>query len=133
MRAIDVRFAGSKADRYLVVVIDDGRLVVTPLSWYPTLAAASPKARSDWRIQGNGRGIHWPKLDLDLSVAGMMVGVPESTRSAVGALPLGAALRVAMLRGDDPAALARAISGRLSDAPIRRLIAELAGKRKVGA
>ncbi len=128
-----MRFAGSKADRYLVVVIDDGRLIVTPLSWYPSLAVATSKARSEWRIQGNGRGIHWPQLDLDLSVAGMMAGAPESTQSAVADLPLGAAVRVAMLRGDDPAALARAISGRLSDAQIKRLIAELAGKRKMGA
>lgn len=133
MRAIDVRFVGSKADRCLVVAIEDGRLIVTPLSWYPSLAAASPKARGEWRIQGNGRGINWPQIDLDLSVAGMMAGAPESTQSAVADLPLGAAVRVAMLRGDDPAALARAIAGRLSEVQIKRLIAELAGKKKVGA
>lgn len=117
----------------MVVAIDDGRLIVTPLSWYPSLAAATVKARSEWRIQGNGRGIHWPHLDLDLSVAGMMAGAPESTHDAFERLPVGAALRVAMLRGDDPAALARAIAGRLSEAQIRRLISALASKRKLGA
>lgn len=113
--------------------MDDGRLIVTPLAWYPTLANASTKARAMWRIQGNGRGIHWPELDLDLSVQGMMAGAPESTEQAIGHLPLDAALRVAMLRGDDPAALARAIAGRLSDAQIKRLITALAGRKKMGA
>lgn len=56
----------------LVVVLADGRKISTPLDWYPRLAGASAKARENYEIMP--MGIHWPDLDEDLSVAGMLQG-----------------------------------------------------------
>ena len=44
-----------------------------PLEWFPKLRDASPDALGDWRLVGRGDGIHWPKLDEDLSVRGLLV------------------------------------------------------------
>ena len=57
---------------YLVVHLEDGRTVSVPLEWFPKLRDASPDALGDWRLVGRGVGIHWPKLDEDLSVRGLL-------------------------------------------------------------
>jgi uncharacterized protein DUF2442 len=56
----------------LVVHLDDGRSVHVPLTWFPKLSGASPADLSDWRLVGRGIGIHWPKLDEDLSVRALL-------------------------------------------------------------
>jgi hypothetical protein len=56
----------------LVVELEDGRSVVTPLSWYPKLRLASEDARM--KYETSPFGVHWPELDEDLSVAGMLAG-----------------------------------------------------------
>jgi hypothetical protein len=56
----------------LVVTLSDGRKIATPLSWYPRLKRASPKQRTNFEIMP--MAIHWPDLDEDLSVAGMLKG-----------------------------------------------------------
>jgi len=60
-------------DGDLVVHLEDGRTVYVPLEWFPKLRDASPDALGDWRLVGRGVGIHWPKLDEDLSVRGLLV------------------------------------------------------------
>jgi hypothetical protein len=50
----------------------DGRSVSAPLEWFPTLANATAEQRANWRLIGNGVGIHWEALDEDLSVAGLL-------------------------------------------------------------
>ena len=60
----------------LVVYLEDGRTVCVPLEWFPKLRDASAEALGDWRLVGRGVGIHWPTLDEDLSVRGLLV--PES-------------------------------------------------------
>jgi hypothetical protein len=57
----------------LVVHLEDGRTVAVPLEWFPKLRDASPDALGDWRLIGRGVGIHWPKLDEDLSVRGLLL------------------------------------------------------------
>ena len=57
----------------LVVYLEDGRTVCVPLEWFPKLRDAGPDALGDWRLVGHGVGIHWPKLDEDLSVRGLLV------------------------------------------------------------
>ena len=57
------------------VYLTDGRAVSAPLMWFPALRAATEEQRSDYQIGAGGRGIHWPQLDEDLSVAGLMAGV----------------------------------------------------------
>lgn len=61
-------------DHDLVVSLKDGRKIVTPLWWYPRLYHAAPEQRSRWELAGAGRGIHWPGVDEDLSLEGMLRG-----------------------------------------------------------
>jgi hypothetical protein len=46
-----------------------------PLAWFPVLHAATPEQRARYEIGGGGVGLHWPDLDEDLSIAGLMAGV----------------------------------------------------------
>lgn len=66
----------------LAVLLRDGRLIAVPLQLYPSLKAAKPAARKRWRLVGNGQGIHWPDLDLDLSTEGIVRARPDRTRAA---------------------------------------------------
>lgn len=50
----------------------DGGEVRIPLAFYPTLANAKPQQRNDWQLIGPDKGFHWPQLDLDLSVDGLI-------------------------------------------------------------
>lgn len=61
----------------LVVDLVDGRTVSVPLLWYPRLAYGTPTERANWRLIGRGEGIHWPDLDEDISVAGLLAGRPS--------------------------------------------------------
>ncbi len=67
----------------LVVALRDGRVVSVPLTWYPRLAAATPRERRAWELIGPGIGIHWPQLDEDVSVQALLdgQGSTESVRS----------------------------------------------------
>jgi hypothetical protein len=56
----------------LVVTLADGRRIATPLDWYPRLKDASAKQRAKFEIMP--MGIHWPDLEEDLSIAGMLKG-----------------------------------------------------------
>ncbi len=57
------------------VVFTDGRVLCVPLAWFPVLHAATPEQRARREIGGGGVGLHWPDLDEDLSIAGLMAGV----------------------------------------------------------
>ena len=84
----------------LVVQFQDGRELACPLTFFPRLAAASAKDRADWRFTGGGTGLHWPRLDEDLSVQGLLEGrgVPEADERAKALAPrLRAARRQARL------------------------------------
>lgn len=64
-------------DRALVVELRDGRVVSVPLAWYPRRAEGSPRERRRWELLGPGIGIHWPDLDEDISVEGLLQGLPS--------------------------------------------------------
>ena len=67
----------------LAVDLADGRTVIAPLAWYPRLLHGTSEERRRWRLIGRGEGIHWPDLDEDISVDGLLAGRPsgESQRS----------------------------------------------------
>ena len=67
----------------LVVELDDGRTISIPLTWYPRLWHGTMAERQNWRMIGDGMGIHWPDLDEDISVEGLILGrrSGESQRS----------------------------------------------------
>lgn len=54
--------------------LSDGREVKVPLEFYPVLAKATEKERKNFKIIGMGTGIHWPDLDEDISVEGIVLG-----------------------------------------------------------
>ena len=56
----------------LCVQLTDGREVSVPLEWYPKLRQANAAQRENWRLIGKGVGIHWPDIDEDLSVEGLL-------------------------------------------------------------
>jgi hypothetical protein len=66
----------SSTDDILVVELEDGRTISAPLAWYPRLLHASQKDRDYWEVAGAGFGIHWPSIDEDLSVEGLLRGAP---------------------------------------------------------
>jgi hypothetical protein len=66
-----VQFTASE----LVVGLTDGRTICVPLVCFPRLLAASEAQRGHWELLSNGEGIHWPEVDEDLSVEGLLRGV----------------------------------------------------------
>ena len=67
----------------LTIDLSDGRCISAPLVWYPRLLNATAKERNHWELIGEGDGIHWPDLDEDLSMDGIIQGHPsyESQKS----------------------------------------------------
>ena len=62
------------SDETLTVGLDDGRVLSIPVSWYPRLMHGSREECDNYRFIGNGLGIHWPDLDEDISVQGVIAG-----------------------------------------------------------
>jgi hypothetical protein len=58
----------------IIVELVDGRSISVPLIWFPSLSSASKQQLTDWEILGEGEGIHWPQIDEDLSVKGLLLG-----------------------------------------------------------
>lgn len=63
-------------DESISVDLADGRTISAPLAWYPRLLNASEEERDDWELAAGGHGIHWPAIDEDLSVEGLLRGAP---------------------------------------------------------
>lgn len=61
-------------DNELVITLTDGQRIAAPLTWYPRLLHGSPAERNRCRLVARGEGIHWPDLDEDLSVEGVILG-----------------------------------------------------------
>ncbi|MGC1219307.1 MAG: DUF2442 domain-containing protein [Phormidesmis sp.] len=70
-------------DEALTVDLSDGRTTAVPLSWYPRLVHGSDTERHNYRLIGNGSGIHWNDLDEDISIQNLIIGQPsgESQKS----------------------------------------------------
>ncbi len=67
-RAIDVKTTKEE----LTVYLEDGRVLSVPLEWFPRLHDASETDLMDWEFIGGGIGIHWEKLDEDISIRGLL-------------------------------------------------------------
>ena len=66
--------AVSFSEDAMTVLLDDGRTISVPLAWYPRLLAGTPEERMNFELIGDGEGIHWPDLDEDISVEGIVAG-----------------------------------------------------------
>ncbi len=71
------------SDDGLRVSRTDGRWLAAPILWFPRLVPATATARAKYELLGTDEGIHWPDLDEDISVAGLIAGQPSvESRSA---------------------------------------------------
>jgi hypothetical protein len=84
-RIQDVRVTANE----IIAHLADGRVISVPLAWSWRLSDATPKQRANFRLIGTGQGVHWPDVDEDISVEGMLHGLPaarpRSRRSSTGA------------------------------------------------
>jgi len=71
-RVQDVRVTEDEIIAHLV----DGRVISVPLAWSWRLSEATPKQRANLRLIGSGQGVYWPDVDEDISVEGMLHGIP---------------------------------------------------------
>jgi len=60
----------------IIAHLADGRVISVPLAWSWRLSEATPKQRAHFRLIGSGQGVHWPDVDEDISVEGMLHGIP---------------------------------------------------------
>ena len=65
------------SDDELRVSLTDGRWLSVPIAWFPRLAHASSSDRANYELLGDGQGIHWPDVDEDISVVGLIAGQPS--------------------------------------------------------
>jgi hypothetical protein len=61
-------------DDTLTVDLEDGRTLSVPIGWYPRLAYGTPEERANFQLAGAGYGIHWPDLDEDIGIEGLLLG-----------------------------------------------------------
>ena len=73
VRDLTIRDVSVSSDA-LTVDLSDGRSLSVPLGWYPRLWHGTEIERNDWRLIGRGLGIHWPQLDEDVSLEGLLLG-----------------------------------------------------------
>lgn len=60
----------------IVAYLVDGRVLSVPLAWSWRLSEATAKQRARFKLIGDGQGVHWPEIDEDISVEGMLHGLP---------------------------------------------------------
>ena len=64
------------SDETITAHLADGRIISVPLAWSWRLSEATPAQRANWRLIGDGHGVHWPDVDEDISAEGMLNGTP---------------------------------------------------------
>jgi hypothetical protein len=60
----------------IIADLADGRTISVPLAWSWRLCEATPAQRANFRLIGTGQGVHWPDVDEDISVEGLLHGSP---------------------------------------------------------
>lgn len=78
VRAVEVHPLAQQltfTENELVVSLMDGRTITVPLAWFPRLANATIEQLQKYEILGGGEGIHWPAIDEDISVEGLLLGI----------------------------------------------------------
>jgi Protein of unknown function (DUF2442) len=75
VRATAVRFD----DDSFWVDLEDGRTLGIPLVWFPRLLRGSVELRA--KVSISPSGLHWDELDEDISIAGLLAGRGDQTRS----------------------------------------------------
>ena len=60
-------------DKHLHVELSDGRIISTPLEWYPELRNATIAQLRAYTFICDGTGIEWQDIDYHLSIESMLV------------------------------------------------------------
>jgi hypothetical protein len=69
----------------IIAHLEDGRVISVPLAWSWRLSEATAEQRANLRLIGSGQGVHWPDVDEDIRVEGMLHGIPaHRPRSSSG-------------------------------------------------
>jgi hypothetical protein len=76
-------------DEPLALDLEDGRSIAVPIGWFPRLAYGTPAERANFQISGAGYGVHWPDLDEDIGVEGLLLGKKSGESQASFARWLG--------------------------------------------
>ncbi|MEK7403927.1 MAG: DUF2442 domain-containing protein [Acidobacteriota bacterium] len=101
----------------IIAHLADGRVISVPLAWSWRLSEATPAQRAKFRLIGSGQGVHWPDIDEDISVEGMLHGVPAPRpRSAAAQVRAGATRRGLPNKRIRPTRQKAARGGQLSSA-----------------
>ena len=77
----------------IIARLADGRVISVPLAWSWRLSEATPQQRAHFRLIGSGQGVHWPDVDEDISVEGMLHGAPARRPRSTTAPESGGAAR----------------------------------------
>jgi hypothetical protein len=72
----------------IIAHLTDGRVISVPLAWSWRLSEATPAQRAKFRLIGRGQGVHWPEIDEDISVEGMLHGIPAPRPKVAGVEPI---------------------------------------------
>lgn len=68
--------AAHVTEHEIIVHLMDGRTISVPVTWSWRLSEATAEQRENFTVVGDGQGIHWPEIDEDISVEGMLYGSP---------------------------------------------------------
>ncbi len=73
----NIQIADVRCDTTMLwITLTDGRVIGSPLAWFPRLQNAAPEQRAEWRLWPGGDAIHWPDIDEDIS-ARVLMGHPS--------------------------------------------------------
>ncbi len=79
--AVDIRIPEALnvllTDDTLSVDLSDGRSISVPIAWFPRLLHSTEQERNNWRLIGRGQGIHREDIDEDISIEGLIAGLPS--------------------------------------------------------
>lgn len=81
-KILGAAIGGPRTSQLLMVALHDGRVIGLPLSLFPILVAAKKSDRDEMEVVGDGAGLRWHRLDVDLSVEGLIAGRPDFTARA---------------------------------------------------
>jgi hypothetical protein len=83
------RIQDVRVTKYEIIAhLTDGRVISVPLAWSWRLSEATPAQRAKFRLIGRGQGVHWPEIDEDISVEGMLHGIPAPRPKLTDAEPV---------------------------------------------
>ena len=79
-RVVKVEYRSGRGLNLLMLTLNDGHRHVIPVEDVEGLQSATREQIGEVEILGRGTGLHWPALDLDLYVPGLLRGLYGTRR-----------------------------------------------------